>query len=266
MLTIEPGTQIFGETSSKAFLVIRRGSKIQAVGTKAAPIVFTSSKAAGARARGDGGVVINGRAPINGCDAAPCVAEGEGGTGLYGGANAADDSGTLRYVRVEFGGFPITEDNELNGIAFQGVGSGTDVDHIQIHMAKDDGIEFFGGTASAKFILTTGVSDDNIDWTDGWTGKLQFAVAQQYEDTGDNGIEADNNGDNNAALPRSSPTLSNLTLIGVPTASSSDVGSTPSCARAPTPTSTTSSSRAGTTSASTSTTPRPSARRSRAAT
>lgn len=225
VLTIEPGTTIYGETSSKAFLTIRRGSRIVADGRKDAPIVFTSSKAPGSRARGDwGGLIINGRAPVNGCDTAPCEPEGEGGTGRYGGADDGDDSGVLRYVRVEFAGFPITEDNELNGIAFQGVGNGTTVDHVQIHMAADDGIEFFGGTVDFKYVLTTGISDDNLDWTDGWRGRGQFFVAQQYEDTGDNGIEADNNGDNNDALPRSQPTLANLTLIGVPTATSSDDG------------------------------------------
>lgn len=225
VLTIDPGTTIYGETSSKAFITIRRGSKIEAVGRADAPIVFTSSKSPGSRARGDwGGVVINGKAPVNGCNTPPCEPEGEGGTGKYGGSDPNDSSGTLSYVRVEFAGFPITEENELNGIAFQGVGRGTTIDHIQVHMAADDGIEFFGGTAEFKYVLTTGISDDNLDWTDGWTGRGQFFIAQQYEDTGDNGIEADNNGDNNDATPRSSPTLANLTLVGVPTATSSDDG------------------------------------------
>ena len=225
VLTIEPGTIVYGETASKAFLTIRRGSRIEAVGTAEKPIVFTSSKSPGQRARGDwGGLIINGRAPVNGCDAAPCESEGEGGTGKYGGAAAEDNSGTLRYVRVEFAGFPITEDNELNGVAFQGVGSGTTVDHLQVHMAKDDGVEFYGGTVNVKHVVLTGISDDNVDWTDGWTGQAQFILVQQYEDAGDNGIEADNNGDNNDALPRSSPTLSNVTLIGSPESSSSDLG------------------------------------------
>ncbi len=225
VLTIAPGTVIYGETASKAFLTIRRGSRIEAVGTAEKPIVFTSSKSPGQRARGDwGGLIINGRAPVNGCDAAPCESEGEGGTGQYGGDAADDNSGTLRYVRVEFAGFPITEDNELNGIAFQGVGAGTTVDHLQVHMAKDDGVEFFGGTVNVKHVVLTGISDDNVDWTDGWVGKAQFVLVQQYEDAGDNGIEADNNGDNNDALPRSSPTLSNVTLIGSPDSSSSDLG------------------------------------------
>lgn len=228
VLTIEAGTKIFGETSSKAFLTVRRGSQIIAEGTKAAPIVFSSSKPEGSRARGDwGGVVLNGRAPINGCTnpgANGCEAEGEGGTGKYGGNDPEDNSGVLRYVRVEFAGHPITPDNELNGIAFQGVGRKTVIEYIQIHMAADDGMEFFGGTAQFKYVLTTGCADDNLDWTDGWQGKGQFFVAQQYDDNGDNGIEADNSGEDNKALPRSKPTLANLTLIGVPTSEKSDIG------------------------------------------
>jgi hypothetical protein len=228
VLTVEPGTTIYGETATKAFLVIRRESKIEANGTKDAPIVMTSSKEAGQRARGDwGGLVINGKATINTCPAdasGACTAEGEGGTGAYGGDDDTDNSGTLRYVRVEFAGNPITEDNELNGIAFQGVGSGTTLEYIQVHMADDDGVEFFGGTANFKYVLTTGIADDNLDWTDGWRGKGQFYIAQQYSDDGDQGIEADNNGDANAATPRSNPQLSNLTLVGSPDSSDSDIG------------------------------------------
>jgi len=227
-LTIEPGTTVYGESATDGMLVVTRNSRLVAQGTADAPIVFTSSKSEGSRARGDwGGIIINGNAPINSCGADggdPCEAFGEGGTGWYGGDDPADDSGVLEYVRVEFAGTLLSPDNELNGIAFQGVGSGTVIDHIQIHMNADDGIEFFGGTAQAKHVLLTGIGDDSIDWTDGWQGKLQFAVAQQYEDNGDNGIEADNNGDDNTAAPRSHPTISNVTLIGVPGGASSDVG------------------------------------------
>ncbi len=91
-------------------------------------------------------------------------------------------------------------------------------------MAKDDGVEFFGGTVELKHLLTTGIADDNLDWTDGWQGKLQFFVAQQYEDAGDNGIEADNNAEDNVATPMSNPVLSNLTIIGSPGSDQSDVG------------------------------------------
>jgi hypothetical protein len=228
VLTIEPGTWVYGETSTTGMLVIRRGSKIIAEGTRDAPIVFTSSKAEGSRARGDwGGVIINGRATVNSCGdpEQSCEAFGEGGTGYYGGDDDDDDSGVLRYVRIEFAGKILSPDNELNGLALQGVGRKTTLEYIQVHMGKDDGVEFFGGTASFKYILTTGIADDNLDWTDGWRGKGQFFVCQQYEDGfGDNGIEADNNGEDNSAAPRSGPTLSNLTLIGSPESAASDIG------------------------------------------
>ncbi len=220
-LTIEPGTTVYGETSSVGMLVIHRGSKLMAEGTADSPIVFTSSKAPGSRSRGDwGGLIINGRATTNAGE----EAYGEGGTGWYGGTDDADNSGVLRYIRVEFAGQLLSPDNELNGIAFQGVGSGTEVDYLQIHMAKDDGIEFFGGTVSARHIFLTGGDDDNLDWTDGWRGKIQFVVAQQYDDGGDNGIEADNNAEDNEALPRSHPQVSNVTLIGSPDSDLSDIG------------------------------------------
>jgi hypothetical protein len=227
VLTIEPGTTIYGESSTDGMLVIRRNSKIMAEGTAEAPIVMTSSKAEGSRARGDwGGLIINGNAPINACteDVDGCQAFGEGGTGWYGGDDAGDDSGVLKYVRVEFAGTLISPDNELNGIAFQGVGSGTEIDYVQVHMNADDGVEFYGGTAQAKHILVTGAGDDSLDWTDGWQGKAQFVILQQYADASDNGIEADNNGDNNDATPRSMPMISNITIIGSPDSSASDMG------------------------------------------
>ncbi|MCL4235393.1 MAG: hypothetical protein KJ042_12845 [Deltaproteobacteria bacterium] len=229
VLTIEPGTRIYGESSTNGLLVVTRGSKIMAEGTADAPIVFSSSKVDGERARGDwGGIIINGRAPINNClveDTTEfCESIGEGGTGKYGGTDAGDSSGVLKYVRVEFAGNIISPDNELNGIAFQGVGSGTEVDYVHVHMNKDDGVEFFGGTVNAKHIIVTGVADDMLDWTDGWTGKVQFAVLQQYADGGDNGFEGDNNGEDNTATPRSHPTISNVTIIGVPGGEFSDLG------------------------------------------
>ena len=224
VLNIQEGTVVYGETATKGMLVIRRGSQINANGTAAAPIVFTSPNEEGSRARGDwGGLIINGRAPINGCDAAPCEAEGEGGTGKYGGADPEDSSGTLRYVRVEYAGILLSEDNELNGIAFQGVGRGTSVDYVQVHMNKDDGVEFFGGTVDVKHVLLTGIGDDCLDWTDGWQGRAQFVAAVQFDDAGDQGIEADNNGESNDAEPRSAPTLANVTLWGSGSASS-DLG------------------------------------------
>ncbi|MFT6161308.1 MAG: hypothetical protein ACJAZO_004309 [Myxococcota bacterium] len=227
VLTIEAGTVIYGETSTDGFLAIRRHSKIIAAGTAAAPIVFTSSKEEGTRARSDwGGLIINGLAPINACDGGEtaCESFGEGGTGFYGGDQPQDDSGVISYVRVEFAGTLVSPDNELNGIAFQGVGSGTQIDHIQVHMNADDGVEFFGGTAQAKYILITGAGDDGFDYTDGWQGKAQYVIVQQYADASDQGIEADNNAESNDATPRTAPTLSNVTLIGSPNSAASDIG------------------------------------------
>jgi hypothetical protein len=211
-LTIEPGALLLGESESWGMLVISRGSKIMAQGTKEKPIVMTSNKPVGQRARGDwGGLIINGQAPLNTGD----EAFGEGGTGYYGGTDPIDNSGVLSYVRVEFAGREISPDNELNGIAFQGVGSGTQIDHVQVHMNADDGIEFFGGTANIKYALITGVADDGFDCTDGWQGKGQFIVVQHANDgAGDNGFECDNNADDNQAQPNSNPTIYNFTMIG----------------------------------------------------
>ena len=214
VLTIEAGVTIYGGDGS--FLLIQRGSRIMAEGTSAAPIVMTSAKEVGTRGPEDwGGLVINGRAPINNGDAAG-EADGEAGTGVYGGNEAGDSSGTLRYVRVEFAGNKVDSENELNGIAFQGVGSGTTVDYIQTHMTSDDGIEFFGGTVDVKHVVVTGSDDDSIDWTGGWTGRAQFVLAQQLPASGaeaERGIEADNLEANNSATPFSSPIMSNVTLI-----------------------------------------------------
>ncbi|MBX2802661.1 MAG: hypothetical protein KTR31_33585 [Myxococcales bacterium] len=221
VLTIEPGTTIFGESATDGMLVIRRNSKIMAEGTSDAPIVFTSSQNDGSRAAGDwGGLIINGNAPLNNGD----EAFGEGGTGFYGGTDSADDSGVINYVRVEFAGTLLSPDNELNGIAFQGVGSGTEVDYIQVHRNDDDGVEFYGGSVSANHIVVSQVGDDLLDWTDGWNGSSQWVVLQGKDDAGDQGIEADNNGDNNGATPRSNPTLANLTIVGSPDNGDSDIG------------------------------------------
>lgn len=227
VLTIEPGATLYGETSSLGMLVVRRGSKLIAEGTADQPIVFTSAQAEGSRDRGDwGGIILNGRAPLNSCgdEAGTCEAVGEGSTGTYGGDDPNDSSGSLKYVRVEFSGALISTENELNGIAFQGVGAGTTVENLHVHMSADDGFEFFGGTVNARNLLVTAVGDDMFDWTDGWQGKGQFWVGQQWSTGGDNGFEGDNNGDSNDVTPRSSPTISHVTLIGSPDSEDSDDG------------------------------------------
>ncbi|MBA3948690.1 MAG: hypothetical protein H0X44_01945 [Acidobacteria bacterium] len=211
-LAIQPGTTIIGETATRGALIIDRGAQIIADGTREAPIVFTSDQPVGFRARGDwGGLIINGRAPLN---LPGGLGLGEGDTGAYGGDDPNDNSGILRFVRVEFAGIEFSPDNELNGIAFQGVGRGTIVENIQVSHNKDDGIEMFGGTVDIKRAVLTYIGDDSIDWTFGWSGRLQFAIVQQRGDNADRGIEADNNGNNNDLLPRSNPTIYNITLVG----------------------------------------------------
>ncbi len=220
-LTIEPGVTLRGESTTQGTLIIAQGAKIMAEGTADAPIIMTSDKPEGSRARGQwGGLIINGRAPTN----HEVDAFGEGNTGSFGGDNPNDNSGVLRYVRVEFAGIEFSPDNELNGIALQGVGSGTVIEYVQVHMNKDDGIEMFGGTVDLKYALVTGARDDSFDWTNGWTGKGQFWVAQQYGDDADNGFENDNSDDNNEALPRSAPTIFNVTLVGDPDGPKGDIG------------------------------------------
>ncbi|MFN0025101.1 MAG: hypothetical protein ACKVS5_14515 [Parvularculaceae bacterium] len=211
-------------------LVVARGSLLNAAGTAASPIVFTSMQdfnddgmPNGSTGTGEwGGIAINGRAPLNECTVNPaalagtdaCRQNGEGGSGVFGGADANDSSGVFRYVRVQHAGFPFTPTNELNSVALQGVGRGTTFEFVQVHRGADDGFEWFGGTVNANHLVVTGANDDSLDWTDGWSGAVQFAVVVQQ--TGDdNGIEGDNNGDTSPdAAPRSSPRLSNLTLIG----------------------------------------------------
>jgi hypothetical protein len=211
-LTIEPGTKIVGLTDLASGivprLVISRGNKIIAVGTKDAPILMTGENESGTSEWG--GLAINGFAPINRGD----QADGEAETGPYGGQNYYDNSGILKYVIVAHAGFKFTTEKELNGIAFQGVGAGTIVDYIQVHKNADDGVEFFGGSVNAKHVFLTDNQDDSLDWTDGWTGKVQFVSIHKDPNAGDQGIEADNLEDDNNATPRSHPVLANMTIRG----------------------------------------------------
>ena len=219
VLTIEPGTRIVGSGGTGNALYIQRGSKIIAEGLPHAPIVMTGASYAseGATAGQWGGLVINGAAPLNTCDSGVCEAVGEGDSGAYGGDDPLDDSGVLRYVRVQFAGEKINDEDELNGIAFQGVGAGTVVDYVQVHRNADDGIEFFGGTVSAKHLVLTDIEDDSVDWTQGWQGNLQYVLVDQGSiDENDRGMELDNLEQNNDALPRSGGVMANFTLLGAP--------------------------------------------------
>ncbi len=222
-LTIEPGTEIVGGTAGDTdTLIVRQGGTLISEGTPENPIVMRGPQAED-RAEW-GGVVINGFAPINGCAEGvdPCTAQGEGDSGTYGGNDPHDNSGVLKYTIVSNAGRQFSEENELNGIAFQGVGDGTTVEFVQVHLNQDDGVEFFGGTVNAKNLVLTGIGDDSLDWTQGWQGNVQYVVAKQYSDgEGDQGIEADNNGDANDSTPRAKPTLANMTYVGQ---STTDIG------------------------------------------
>ena len=209
-LTIPSGQTVFADPSLTSFLSIKQGGKIMAEGTSSSPIVFTPLKSD--PTYGDwGGLIINGKAKLN----TGFTAEGEGGTGIYGGDNDEDNSGVLRYIRVEYAGKVLGTDNELNGFSFNGVGSGTVVEYIQAYKGADDGIEFFGGTVNVRYAVSTHNQDDAFDWTHGWRGKGQYWYVQQGVDGGDRGIEADNNSDDNTLAPYSNPTLANITLNGV---------------------------------------------------
>jgi hypothetical protein len=213
-LNIAAGTRIIGESGSVGTLIVERGGRLNAIGTAAAPIVFTSDQPIGQRGRGDwGGIILNGRAPLN---FGSGEAAGEGDTGVYGGTDPNDNSGSLHYVRVEFSGVEFSPDNELNGIAFQALGRGTSVHHVQAHMSRDDAMEWFGGTVDGKYLVMSNAADDAVDWTFGWTGRLQYVAVTQRGDDADNGIEADNNEFNNNVLPRSHPQIYNITVCGDP--------------------------------------------------
>ncbi len=223
-LTIEPGTTILGSTDLEpgvrgAYLVVTRGSKLIADATNGEDrrptaeevIVFTSDKARGQRNRNDwGGIIINGRAATN----AGAEAEGEGDSGLYGGNLDTDDSGILRGVRIEFAGDDVTPADQLNGLALQGVGSGTTVSYVQIHYNEDDGIEPFGGTVSADHLVLTGIGDDSVDGTDGYRGFMQFIIAQHRAFRADNGMEISNDGEDGDFSPKSTAVVANATMIG----------------------------------------------------
>jgi hypothetical protein len=218
-LTIEPGTTITGGGLGSA-LVITRGSRLVAEGTAAEPIVFTSNIPVGLRDPGDwGGVVLLGAANIN-------VGEGqiEGlpageGRGVYGGTVDEHDCGSLKYVRIEFAGFVIGGDNELNGLTLGGCGSDTEIDYVQVHRGSDDGIEVFGGKVDIKHTVLSNIEDDSLDWDFGWTGRAQF-LAIRHDAASDAAFEADNGDPATEAMPRSEPTIYNVTLVGSPTSRS----------------------------------------------
>lgn len=214
-LTIPEGVTIVANADDDAvdYILVQQGAKLLAQGTATHPIVMTATrKEPGAW----GGIHLCGKAHTN----------VEGGTGkseigdaTYGGNDDADNSGVLRYLRLEYTGYAFSEEKEANGISFYGVGNGTQVEYCEAYKGSDDGFEFFGGSVNVKHMVAISCSDDSFDWTEGWNGKGQFLVAFQAPESElgydcDCLMECDNNGNNFAATPVSAPVLSNLTLIG----------------------------------------------------
>ncbi|MDR1054603.1 MAG: hypothetical protein LBL90_01975 [Prevotellaceae bacterium] len=214
-LSIEPGVIIKGDKSTQGTLIIERGGKIMAQGTKELPIVFTSANAPGSRKPGDwGGIIILGKTPNN---LGEQTIEG-GVRSKHGGTAANDNSGVLSYVRVEFAGVEYSTDNEINGITFGSVGSATQIDHIQVSYSGDDSFEWFGGTVNAKYLVAYGGWDDDFDTDNGFSGKVQYALGIRDPKIGDksasNGFESDNNANGSTGEPYTSCTFANISLFG----------------------------------------------------
>ncbi|MEH3047929.1 hypothetical protein [Sphingomonas adhaesiva] len=233
-LTIAAGVTLVADGSDSAtdILLVNRGSRINAVGTADAPIIFTSQQNLAANGVSDvtqgqwGGIILLGRATTavcatgsGGSTGTPCQQQIEGVTGrLYGGTNDADNSGTMQYVQIRFTGFEVSPGNELQGLTLGGTGSGTVIDHVQSHNSSDDGIEIFGGTTNIKYFVVTGADDDGFDVDNGWRGFMQFIIAAQKTSgaTADSfATEIDSNGAEDL-IPRTYGRYANFTFIQRP--------------------------------------------------
>lgn len=216
VLTIEPGTVVFGDEATKGTLVIQRGGKIIAEGSQNEPIVFTSAKAPGERSPGDwGGVVLCGRARNN---EGPHV-QLEGGYGAWhGGSDDNDDSGVLKYVRIEWAGIPINPNEEVNTLTLGSVGRGTVIEYVQASFGLDDQFEWFGGSVDGRYLIAYRGLDDDFDVDLGHSGNIQFAIgirdSKDADQSGSNGFEVDNNGSGELREPFTSSVFSNVTIIG----------------------------------------------------
>lgn len=215
-LTIEPGTVIKGEKATEGSLIVEPGGKIIAEGTVEKPIVFTSDQPAGSRTYGDwGGLILCGNAPVN----ATTKPQIEGGPRTtYGGNKPEDNSGIVKYVRIEFAGYPLEPNKEINGLTLGGVGRGTTLEYIQVSYCGDDSFEWFGGTVNAKHLIAYKGWDDEFDTDYGYSGKLQFLLGVRDPKVADtsksNGFESDNDANGSGNEPLTKPIFSNVTLIG----------------------------------------------------
>ncbi len=213
---IPAGTVIMGDKDTKGCLIIERGAKIFANGTAAEPIVFTSSQPANQRSYGDwGGLIVLGKAPNN-IGASPVI---EGGVDRpYGGTDANDNSGVIKYVRIEFGGIALSPNNEINGLTLGSVGAGTTIDYVQVSYSGDDAFEWFGGSVNAKHLIAHRTWDDDFDTDNGYSGKVQFGVALRDLAIADastsNGFESDNDANGSTNAPKTSAVFSNMSIFG----------------------------------------------------
>lgn len=216
-LNIKPGTVLFGKSGSD-FMIINRGSKIMAEGTKKSPIIFTSEQDIknGKGKSGDwGGVVLAGNAPIN--SGVDDVFEFSRQNARFGGKNLDDNSGILKYVVIKYAGDEVMPQKELNGLSLGGVGRGTTIDYLEVYQGKDDGIELWGGNVNMKHVLLLGNRDDSLDTDLGYNGKIQYLYAEKFATEATqmgNGIESDNNVKDNDAKPITHPTLVNFEFVG----------------------------------------------------
>ncbi len=214
-LTIEPGTVIKGDKNTQASLIVERGGKLLAAGTAQQPIVFTSAQPKGQRKPGDwGGVILCGKAVNN-----QGKQQIEGGPRTkHGGQDNADNSGVLSYVRIEFAGNPYQKDKEINALTLGSVGTGTQIDHIQVSYSNDDSFEWFGGAVNAKYLVAYKGWDDDFDTDNGYSGMVQFGLVirdPKIADTSQsNGFESDNNASGSAVTPYTTATFSNITFVG----------------------------------------------------
>lgn len=225
-LSIEAGTVVKGDKPTKGSLIVTRTGKLNAEGTPSQPIVFTSNQPIGERKSGDwGGVILLGNAPTNSSyNGTSGIGQIEGGVdnangdGIYGGVNPSDNSGTLKYVRIEFAGIPFEPNKEINGLTMGGVGFGTTIDHIQVSVSGDDSYEWFGGTVNAKHLVAFKGVDDDFDTDNGFSGNVQFCVSLRDSSiadvSGSNGFESDNDATGSSNQPFTAATFSNVTIVG----------------------------------------------------
>lgn len=215
-LTIKAGVKIeatalgSGQFDAVRYIAVAQGGQIFVEGTSSNPVIMTAETQ---KPGSWGGLVICGKAPINkGTTATAEVSEL-----TYGGSDANDNSGSIKYLRIEYSGYSYNADKEFNGLSMFGVGKGTTVDYVQVHEGSDDGFEFFGGTVDTKHLIVTNfaseVGDDLFDWTEGWNGTNENWYGKRTNG-GNRGIEADNNSNNHMAAPIANPTIKNITLIG----------------------------------------------------